>query len=159
MVGSMQTRKLAEAAEEGNITFIKEKKETLGRKNYGQIIPESLDSRVGHDSILERFRECYEELYNSAGTEVAMASIRNKLQSFIRENNINGQADIQKVTGSIVKQACSKMKPGKTDVTGVYTSDVFLNAPDSLFDHLAAIFRSFLSRFYIVHSCPYSRVE
>ena len=26
----------------------------------------------------------------------------------------------------------------------MYTSDVFLNAPDSLFDHLAAVFRSYL---------------
>ena len=51
---------------------------------------------------------------------------------------------MQKVTGLVVKQACARMKPGKTDVSEVYTSDVFLNAPDLLFDHLAAVFRSFL---------------
>ena len=39
----------------------------------------------------------------------------------------------------------SRMKPGKTDVTGVYTSDVFLHAPDLLFEQLAAVFRSYLS--------------
>ena len=36
------------------------------------------------------------------------------------------------------------MKAGKCDVSGSYTSDTLLNAPDVLFDHLAAIFRSFL---------------
>ena len=36
------------------------------------------------------------------------------------------------------------MLPGKTDVTEVYTSDVFLNAQDSLFDTLTAIFLSYL---------------
>ena len=37
------------------------------------------------------------------------------------------------------------MLPGKNDVTEVYTSDVFLHAPDSLFDHLATVFRSYLN--------------
>ena len=36
------------------------------------------------------------------------------------------------------------MRPGKNDVTGVYSSDVFLHAPDTLFDQLTAVFRSFL---------------
>ena len=45
----------------------------------------------------------------------------------------------------MVKQACMRMKPGKTDVTEAYTSDVLLNAPDLLFDLLAGVFRSFLT--------------
>ena len=36
------------------------------------------------------------------------------------------------------------MKPDKRDVSGEYTSDVFLHAPDILFVHLAAVFRSYL---------------
>lgn len=36
------------------------------------------------------------------------------------------------------------MKPGKTDVTGSFTSDVLLHGPDALFDCLAGVFRSFL---------------
>ena len=35
-------------------------------------------------------------------------------------------------------------KPGKTDVTGSFTSDVLLHGPDALFDNLAGIFTSFL---------------
>ena len=37
-----------------------------------------------------------------------------------------------------------RMRPGKSDVTENYSSDVFLNAPDVLFEHLAAVFRSYL---------------
>ena len=36
------------------------------------------------------------------------------------------------------------MKPGKSDVSGTYTSNAILHAPDSFFDALASIFRSFL---------------
>ena len=36
------------------------------------------------------------------------------------------------------------MLPGKTDVTESFTSYVFLHAPDILFEHLAALFRSYL---------------
>ena len=48
------------------------------------------------------------------------------------------------MTGDIVKRACLRMKPGKMDVTDAFTSDVFLNAPDILFDQLAAVFQSYL---------------
>ena len=37
------------------------------------------------------------------------------------------------------------MRPGKNDVSEVYSSDVFLHAPDSLFEHLAAVFRSYIT--------------
>ena len=32
----------------------------------------------------------------------------------------------------VVKLACMKMKPGKMDVSGGYSSDVLLHAPDTL---------------------------
>ena len=61
--------------------------------------------------------------------------------------------EVEKVTWQVVKQACCRMRPGKNDVSEVYSSDVFLHAPDSLFEHLAAVFRS-----SAVHSCPSSNV-
>ena len=36
------------------------------------------------------------------------------------------------------------MKAGKLDVSGGFSSDVFLHSPDQLFNSLASIFRSFL---------------
>ena len=56
---------MMEAAEEGDLALIEEMKKTLGKKSQGQAVPDSLDGKVTHDSILERFKDCYEELYNS----------------------------------------------------------------------------------------------
>ena len=53
-------------------------------------------------------------------------------------------AQVNRLTGITVKEACCKKKPGKVDVSGGFTSDVLLHAPDSLFEHLACIFCSFL---------------
>ena len=140
----MKARELLVAAEDGDAALMSEMRKTLDKKNIGQAVPESLDGKVTHDTILERFRECYEELYNSAGTEAAMDTIKDKLKTLISENKRGSVQELKKITGKVVKQACAKMLPGKTDVTETYTSDVFLNAPDILFDHLAEVFRSYL---------------
>ena len=58
--------------------------------------------------------------------------------------NGDAVAEVNKVTGDIVKEAVCRMKPQKSDVSGCYSSDALLNGPDSLFDCLASIIRSFL---------------
>ena len=80
LAGSMESRKLLEAAEAGDTALMAEMKRVLGRKDTGQAVPECLDDKVTHDTILERFKECYEELYNSAGSEDAMNVIKAKLE-------------------------------------------------------------------------------
>ena len=144
VAANMKARKLLEAAEEGNAALMKEMRNTLERNSHGQAVPESLDGKVTHDTILDRFRECYEELYNSAGTQHAMNIIKENLKNIIQGNRDQSVKEIQKVTGKLVKEACGRMLPGKTDVTEVYSSDVFIHAPDILFDQLAAVFRSYL---------------
>ena len=83
----------------------------------------------GQDEIVEKFREVYESLYKS------------KLQTLIGPDSL---AEVDKITGDVVKKAATLMKSGKSDVSGAFTSDLLLNGPDSLFDSLAAIFRSSL---------------
>lgn len=144
LAANIKARKLLEAAEEGNIALMKEMRNTLGRKTCGQAVPETLDGKVTHDSILDRFRECYEQLYNSAGTGDAMAIIKEKLANLVQGNSAQSLKEVHKVTGKLVKEACSRMLPGKTDVSEVYSSDVFINAPDILFEQLASVFRSYL---------------
>ena len=145
MAGSIKARQLVEAAEQGDLALMKEMKRTLDRKSQGQAVPEALDGKVTHDTILDRFRECYEELYNSAGSEDAMNTIKEQLHQLISDQTHRSFSEVGKITGKVVKQACSRMRPGKTDVSEVYSSDVFLHAPDSLFDQLASIFRSYIT--------------
>ena len=102
---------------------MKELKKSLDSKDSSQSVPDCLEGKVTHDTILEKFKECYQDLYNSAGTETAMSGIKEKLQLLI---NSDALEEVAKVTGSKVKEACGKMKPGKADVTGSYSCDVFL---------------------------------
>ena len=144
MAESIKARNLLEAAEEGNAALMNEMKKSLNKKVVGQSVPECLDGKVTHDDILERYRECYEELYNSAGSEDAMKTLKLKLGQLISESRDSSANEISKITGQVVKDACCRMKPGKNDASVVFSSDVFLHAPDYLFIHLAAVFRSFL---------------
>ena len=70
-----------------------------------------------------------------------MAKIKEKMNSLIGDSCI---LEVQKIDWSVVKQACSMMKPGKNDVTEAFSSDALLHGPDLLFVMLADIFRSFL---------------
>ena len=142
LAGNTKSEKLHTAAETSDVELMKELKRTLNKKSMAQTIPDSLDGKVTPDTVLERFRECYQDLFNSAATEDAMTGIKAKLAQLI---DASSAKEVEKVTGDIVKQACGRMKPGKSDVTEAFTSDVFLHAPDYLFELLAAVFRSFLT--------------
>ena len=132
---------LIEASEEGEINLLKEMKKIKGCKSKGQTMPEEIDGETDPDNILAKFKEVYENLYNSAETSDAMSVIKEKLNLMIGHDSTD---EVNKVTSEVVKKACSKMKSGKMDVSGGYSSDVLLHAPDSLFEHLAVVFRSFL---------------
>ena len=138
---ALQAARLREAAVSGDMALMTELKKTLSKQKNGQQVPESLEGEVTEDGILAKFRELYEKLYNSAGTEEEVGRLKLQLSDMIKEDAIT---EVNKVTCDIVKKACQRMKPGKSDVSESYTSDVFLNAPDSLFHALAAVFRSFL---------------
>ena len=137
---------LGEAAAQGNMTFFKEMKKALYEKSSGQDIPDKLEGKVSHDDILDKFKECYEELYNSAPSSESMLKVKDDIYSCISDNVTLAVAEVEKITPNIVKAAAAKMKPHKTDVSESFTSDVFLHGPDILFEHLTAIFKSFLTQ-------------
>ena len=70
-----------------------------------------------------------------------MTDLKEKLEDMI---DLSAGQDIARVTGSVVKEAISKLKPGKADVSGSYVSGGLKNSPDLLYEHLANIFRSWL---------------
>ena len=51
----------------------------------------------------------------------------------------------------LVKAAIKKIKPDKSDVSGLFTSDCLKSAPDILFTQLASLFRTSLCHGYISH--------
>ena len=83
-----------------------EMKRILGRKDTGQTVPDCLDGKVTHGDILQKFKECYEELYNSAESEDATALIKVKLENMVKSDTPGSIHETQKVTGRVVKEAC-----------------------------------------------------
>ena len=132
---------LMEAAKESEVDLLKEMKRVKCGKLKGQSMPDEIDGVSEPDEILVKFREVYEDLYNSADSSDAMNVIKEKLAMVIDHDSFE---EVNKITSKTIKLACEKLKPGKMDVSGGYASDCLLHAPDSLYEHLAVIFRSFL---------------
>ena len=72
--------------------------------------------------------------------ELLSAHIENMRQ---KDNDASNKI-IESLNWRLVKEACKKMKSGKTDVSGSYASEVLLEAPNSLYIHLSEVFKSFL---------------
>ena len=68
-------------------------------------MPEEIEGETDPASILDKFKEVYETLYNSADTSNAMIVVKEKLQTLIDHNSIE---EVAKITGKIVKDACAK---------------------------------------------------
>ena len=81
---------------------MKELTKSLGAKQTGQAVPESVEGKASHDDILEVFRENYSNLFNSASSLDTI--IKDRLKELITENS---QREVLKITGNVVKQACA----------------------------------------------------
>ena len=118
LANSMRAQKLFEQAQAGDIDLLKEMKRVKGSKKQTAACPDNVDDAHGVEEVSELFKRVYDELYNSAESVDAMKEIKAKQQTMI---DINSMLEVNKVTGPAVKEACSRMKPGKADVTGSFT--------------------------------------
>ena len=80
-------------------------------------LPDTVSGANGQEEIVEKFKSIYSELYNSAGTQVEMTAIRESIKKLIRPESVQ---EVSKVTGCVVKQAMTDMKPSKSDVSGCF---------------------------------------
>ena len=133
---------LLAAALQGDAALIKEMK-VIRRGGGGAVeLPDTVGGANGQEEIVEKFREIYSELYNSANTKDELDVLSGEIKHLISHESVN---EIGKVTGAVVKTAACKLKSRKSDVSGWFTSDALLNAPDILFEQLSVVFRSWLS--------------
>ena len=133
---------LFEASLQGDCNLLKEmKKIRCGGPSNNQDLPDNVSGANGEDEVALKFKEVYEALYNSADSQHEMFQLLQKVESLIAQNSLQ---EVAKITGNKVKEAVSLMKARKGDVSGGFTSDALLNAPDILFDQIGAVFRSFL---------------
>ena len=132
---------MKEATNQGDRTFLEELKKTMAKKKETQSVPECLEGEITQDGILNKIKELYKDLYNSAGTKEEMFGVKETMNGMINQGSAN---QCERITEAVVKKACARMKPGKSDVTGNYTSDIFLHAPDIVVSILAEVFKSYL---------------
>ena len=93
------------------------------------------------NNIVEEFRKVYSALYNSSETIEDLLKLKLQLHEEITDAAV---PEADKITGQMVKDAACRMKPKKSDVSGSFTSDCILNAPDVFFILIAKVFRSWL---------------
>ena len=67
----------------GDRALMQEMKRVMGPKHSAQELPDSLEGAVGHEDILEKFRQLYSALYNSAGTEEQMVDLKRLVESMV----------------------------------------------------------------------------
>ena len=133
-----------EASEVGCMDLLKEMKEIRngGKSTCCSDLPDNVAGANGEEEIVSKFREVYSTLYNSWSSEEEMVDIKRKVSDLAKSES--SAEEVMKMTGQIVRKAARKMKPAKADVSGSFTSDALMHAPDSLFDLIAAVYRSWL---------------
>ena len=137
-----RAEQLFEASLQGDCNLLAEmKKIRCGGSGRLADLPDEVAGAQGEENIVEKFRTVYESLYNSAGTDPEMAELLNKVNRLISNSSVQ---EVIKISGSKVKEAASLLKAKKGDVSGGFTSDALLNAPDIMFDQLALVFQSWL---------------
>ena len=102
-------------------------------------LPDNVAGAEGEAAIVQKFREVYSALYNSASSAEEVQQIKERLVELIRQDSMH---EVMKITGERVKEAAGLMKCGKGDLSEGYSSDAILNGPDILFEQLASMFRS-----------------
>ena len=139
MSNSLRAKRLLEASEVDTVELLKEMKKVKGGNKGNHDLPDVVGGVSGKPQVVEEFRRVYSLLYNSSDTSVDLAKLKDIIENEISEESL---ADIDRVSGPAVKQAACRMKPSKPDISGSYTSDAILNAPDIFFDLLAKVYRS-----------------
>ena len=137
----IRATKLFEASVTGEVDLLKEMKNIKVGGNSTADLPENVAGANGEDEVVEKFRQVYSALYSSSDSSAEMTRIKAKIRDLISHDSVE---EVFKITGETVKKAAKLMKKGKADVSQSFTTDAILNAPDILFEHLAAIYRSWL---------------
>ena len=124
----IRAQKLLLASQSGENNLLKEMKQI--KKGYSNTLnlPECVDNVEGEDEIAEEFRTVYHELYTSADTSDGVSIIKDSLKEMISPESLH---EVNKLNGSFVKRAATRMKPGKKDVSESVTSYIVLHSPCS----------------------------
>ena len=145
-----QAHGLYNAAMAGDIELMKELKRVKSGKGEVDDLASMVDGVSGDTNVANKFKEVFEALYNSAGSQAGMEAVQARIKELLVKED--SKSEVEKVTTEVVKQAALMMKPHKMDVSQGFSSDALLHAPDVLFELLALIFRDWLTHATVTKS-------
>ena len=140
---------LLEAAMKGDVNLMREMKRVRTGKSAAEELPSEVEGAQGEEEIANKFKEVYEVLYNSAQSEEEMEALKLKIQGILE---VGAKSEVDKLTGEVVKEAVTRMKPHKLDVSQGWSSDSLLHGPDLLFEQLAYVFRCWMVHGYVTQT-------
>ena len=111
-------------------------KEVKALRQCPPVIATSIDGVT--ENIPGHFSDIYSTLYNSADDTVEFNLVHQQVQAAVNSSHLDR---VLKITPELLKEATSKLKPGKSDPVYRFSSDCFKNADDSLFVHLSHILK------------------
>ena len=141
MANAIRARNLLQASQLGSVALLKEMKTIKGSKKTSCNLPDNVAGVSGEQLIVGDVWSVYCELYKYFDTSQQMADLKAQLNAQIGPGS-SLEADL--ITGETVKKAATRMRPDKADVSGSFSSNDILNAPDIFFDLIAPVYRSWL---------------
>ena len=139
----LKRQRLLEASQESKKDLLAEMKKIRGDKKRSGALPDQVGQARGGEQIVEEFRKVYKDLYNSLDDTELLGQLKAEMEQKVGQEE--SEEEIARMTGEAVKAAAGRLRPGKGDVTGSYTSDAIKNCPDIFFEHTAGVFRSWLT--------------
>ena len=116
-------------------------------KEKQNTVSSNIDNVYGDENIGNHFKNLYQNLYNEQqGVDEAMFD---QLNYEVSIKQCQSLELIELFSPELVKTATKKLKSDKADVTGHFTSDCLISAPDSFFAYLSALFKGFLYHGYV----------
>ena len=100
-----------------------------------------IDGIVNDTEIANHFAGIYKSIYNEYSENNELIHVQNNLESKINNSSI---FEIEKITPKLIEKSFQYIKNGKYDPVFKFSSDCLKNAPNSLFQHLCTIIKSFL---------------
>jgi hypothetical protein len=145
-----QAKGLYEAAMAGDLALVKEMRRVQSGRGAMDELSDTVDGVTGRQEVADRFGAVHSALYNSAGSKEEMAKLQERIRGIVMEED--SMAEMAKLTPEVVKEAATRMKPRKMDVSQGFSSDCLLHAPDLLFQLLAPVFQHWLSHGTVTRS-------
>ena len=99
----LNSEALHSAAMSGNKVLFDEMKKYLNAGKSGPTLSDTLEGKVSHEDILDKFRESYSKLYNQDAEGMAenMIDVKAKIDSLIKNDILSSQFEIIKITPEI----------------------------------------------------------